>query len=238
MAQPVHSLDAVPELRELLERRFPDSVPVTYRTAGGIVTGVEALDRVLPAGGFPRGALTTWTDGAGASAVVRAACGAAVSRGERAAWVDGAGVVAGESWRSGPILIRPPDRTGALKCVEVLLRSGGFALVALSGASATDTELVRLSRVAREGGAALVVVGVRSSAAALRIASRIPPEGYHWRSGPFGPARVEAVTVRTRARAMGLDARTEFSLPVMHHDIRLSLEPELADRRGTPPRPR
>ena len=44
MAVPLH------ELRKLLEGRFPDAVPVTYRTAGAVATGLDELDRMLPGG--------------------------------------------------------------------------------------------------------------------------------------------------------------------------------------------
>jgi hypothetical protein len=38
--------------------------------------------------------------------------------------------------------------------------------------------------------------------------------------------------VRVRARAPGWNAHAEFPIPVTRHELRLSLEPELADRRG------
>ena len=230
---------AVPlqELRRLLEGRFPDAVPVTYRTAGAVGTGLGELDRVLPGGGLPRGRLAAWAPGGGATAVLQAACLEAVRRGERAAWVDGAGVVAGEFWRGGPLLVRPAAGEGrgraALAAAEELLRSGGFALVVVSGVEAVGTEAVRLARAAREGGSALVMLTAGVPVAALRLRSRIAPDGYRWRRGPFGePAEVEAVRLQVQATAMGWSARTELVLSVARHDLRLSLDPGLADRRG------
>lgn len=230
MSSPVH------DLRRLLERRFPDALPIAYGTTEVVGTGVPGLDALLPGGGLPRGRLTTWMEGGGATALLRAACEAAAERGERTAWVDGRGLVEGESWCAGPVLLRPPDPVRALECAEVLLRSGGFALVVVTGAPAGESELLRLARVAREGGGALVVVGGRSSGAVLDVASRIPPDGWRWRSGLFGPAEVEAATVVVRVRALGLERRATLDLPVETHEHRLSLEPELADRRGTPRR--
>lgn len=222
------------ELRQTLERRFPGAVPVTYRTAGAVAMGIGALDHLLPGGGLPRGRLAVWAPGGGATAVLRAACGAVVGRGERAAWVDGAGTVAGAFWRPGPLLLRPAGGREALECAEELLRSGGFALVVLAGVEAVGGDGVRLSRAVREGGGAFVILSTGAPIAALRLASWIPPDGYHWRRGPFGePAEVEGVAVRVRASAMGLNVRTEFLLPVAHHDLRLSQDPELADRRGS-----
>lgn len=220
-------------LRELLERRFPDAVPVTHRTAGAVPTGVSALDRALPGGGLPRGRLVAWAPGGGATAVLRASCREAVGRGERAAWVDGAGVVAGCAWRGEAALFRPPGGREALECAEELARTGGFALVVLSGEGAGDPERVRLARAAREGGGVLVVLDPGGFMASVRLATRIRPEGYRWRLDPFGePAEVESVTVHARMAALGWSRETEFSLPVSDHELRLSLEPALGDRRG------
>jgi hypothetical protein len=223
----------VAALRKLLEQRFPDAVPVTHRTAGGVATGISALDRVLPGGGLPRGRLVAWAPGGGTTAVLRSACHTATTRGERAAWIDAAGVVTGDAWRSRVALFRPPGERAALECVEELARSGGFALVVLAGAPAGETERVRLSRAAREGGGTLVLLEADGFMASLRLASRIRPEGYRWRLDPFGdPAEVEAVTVRVRVAALGWSREAEFSLPVVGHELRLSLEPSLGDRRG------
>lgn len=222
----------VAELREVLARRFPDAVPVTYRTAGAVATGIAALDGVLPGGGLPRGVMAVWAPGGGATAVLQAACAGAVARGERAAWVDGAGVV-GPGWGPGPLLLRPVGGRAGLECAEELLRSGGFAAVVLSGVEVSVSDAVRLSRAVREGGGAFVALVGGGVSAPLRLVSRISPEGYRWRLGPFGePAEVEAAVVRVRVSAMGLSAEAEFPLPVVHHEVRLSLESGLVDRRG------
>lgn len=146
------------ELRRLLEQRFPDALPVTYGTTETVPTGVAFLDAILPSGGLPRGRLTRWQAGGGATALLRGACVRSCSHGERSAWVDGAGVIAGASWPPGPVLLRPPDARAALECAEVLLRSTGFALVVLAGARPDPMAHWRLARAAREGGGALVVV--------------------------------------------------------------------------------
>lgn len=224
----------VAELRETLARRFPDAVPVTYRTAGAVATGLAALDRVLPGGGLPRGRLTAWASGGGSTALLRSTCAAVVAGGERAAWVDGARVLAGGEWRAGPLLLRPAGGVLALESAEELLRTGGLALVVLSGVEMHGTEEVRLSRAAREGGGAFVLLGGGSAMAALRLSSRILPEGYRWRPGPLGePAEVDSAVVQLRASALGWSARVELTLPVVPYELRLSVEPGLADRRGS-----
>ena len=48
------------------------------------------------------------------------------------------------------------------------------------------------------------------------------------------PLKLQDVTVEVNARAVGWSARTDFPIPVMHHELRLSLESALADRRGLP----
>jgi hypothetical protein len=220
-------------LRQLLEQRFPDATPVTHRTTEQVVTGIAALDRVLPSGGFPRGRLSVWSPQGGATAILRAACVATCKLGERAAWIDGAHSIAGSSWADGPVLLRPKTRTHALRAAEELLQSGGFAMVILAGTETRGTETVRLTRAARDGGAALITLTTLTTLSSLRLVSSIDPHGYRWRRTPFGePASVRDVLVRIRARAMGWNASSQLHVPVMHHELRLSLEPSLADRRG------
>jgi hypothetical protein len=222
-------------LREHLERRFPDAQPVRSGTTGAVATGIGALDGALPAGGLPRGRVTLWRPGGGATAVLRSACEAVVARGERAAWVDGAGLVAGAYWREGgPLLFRPGPGLAA-SCAEELLRSGGFALVVLAGGGGVlgDGEGVRLGRGAREGGGGLVVVAEGAPVSHVRARSVLDPSGFVWRRGPFGePVWLESVAVRVRLESMGLDRRVRFRLPVEYHDVRMCLEPGLVDRRG------
>jgi hypothetical protein len=223
----------VTALRELLETRFPSSVPVTQRTASALATGIGALDRALPGGGFPRSRLVVWRPGGGATAALRAACQAVVERGERAAWVDGAGLVSGPFWRSDASLFRTSGSRQALECAEELVRSGGLALVVVTGTRSEEAERVRLSRATREGGSTLAMLERGGFMASVRVASRIRPGGYRWRENAFGePAEVESVTVQARVRALGWNEEADFSLRVMGHDLRLSLEPSLVDRRG------
>jgi len=226
-------MSALLRLRHEIAQCAPDAVPVTRRTAVQVATGVAALDAILPGEGLPRGRLAVWMPGGGAAAVLRAACQATVTGGERAAWVDGLGTIAGASWEEGPMLIRPKSRKDALRCADELLRSGAFALVVLAGAEPEGTETVRLSRAVREGGGAFVALTESASMASVRLTSRILPHSYRWRPDPFGdPAELEEATVQVRARAMGWNEHTQFRLPVMRHDLRLSLDPELTDRRG------
>lgn len=226
------SIDA---LRALIEQRFPDAAPLTggTRTTEYVATGLGVLDRVLPNGGLPRGRLSVWAPQGGATAILRASCRSVVASGERSAWIDGDNTVAGTFWDEGPYLVRPKSRLHALRAAEELLRSGGFSLLVIAGAEPQGTEMVRLTRSAREGGTALVALGTSASMASLRLTSKLLR--YRWRRTPFGdPAEVQDATVRVHARSVGWNAHIDFPIPVTHHELRLSLESELADRRGLP----
>ena len=234
---------SVAALRALIQQRFPDATPLpltgqpdSASIAEQVATGIAPLDRILPHGGLPRGRLSVWAPQGGATAILRAACHATVAAGERAAWIDGDNTVAGAFWGpegDGSFLVRPKSRLHALRAAEELLRSGGFSLLILAGTEPQGTETVRLTRAAREGGTALVTVGLGAAMASLRLTSNLVH--YRWRRTPFGdPAEPRDATVRVAAKAIGLSAHAEFQLPVTHHELRLSLESELADRRGLP----
>jgi len=226
-------MSALPVLRSLLEQRFPDATPVTHRTAEPVTTGVLPLDAILPGGGLPRGRLSVWLPKGGATAVLRAACHTTVANGERAAWIDALGTISGEFWEEGPVLVRPASRINSLRCAEELLRCGGFSLLVLAGAEPVGTEMVRLSRSAREGGSAFVALSSHTSMASLRLTSQILPQSYRWRKTPFGdPAEARSAMVRVRAYSLGWNRQTEFSVPIEQHDQRLCLEAGIVDRRG------
>jgi hypothetical protein len=223
----------VAELRGILERSFPDAIPPAYRTAGGIATGLGALDRALPNGGLPRGRLSVWQTGVGSAALLRSACLEVVRGGERAAWIDARRTACADVSWAGVALVRPEEARDALLCAEELLRCGGFALVVLSGVETRGTERLRLCRAAREGGSALVESSAEGYMAAVRIRSWVEAGALRWeRSGLGEPIRLKEVRVRVRATALGWSREVEVSLPVTSHAHRLSLEPTLVSRRG------
>ena len=220
-------------LRSLLEQRFPDATPVTHRTAEPVATGIAPLDGILPNGGLPRGRLSVWLPQGGATAILRAACLTVASSGERAAWIDGLGTIPGQFWEEGPILVRPANRRNSLRAAEELLRCGGFSLIVLSGSEPAGTEMVRLSRAAREGGSAFVALTSHTSMASIRLVSRIMPHSYVWQRSPFGdPAEACSASVKVRAQSLGWNRHAEIRVPIVPHEVRSSLEPGLPDRRG------
>lgn len=223
---------SVAALRELLDRRFPDATPVTQQTVRPVATGIVELDCILPRGGLPRGRITSWQPTGGATAILCSACRATAAGGERAAWIDGAGSVS-SFWEDGPLLFRPSGRIQALRAAEQLLRSAGFGLVVLTGVDPDPTEMVRLSRATHDSGGAFAAVTRTTVLAGLRIASTIAPDGYRWRRDPFDdPAEATAVAVRVEAQSLGWKQAVDLMMLVVPYDLRLSLEPGLADRRG------
>jgi hypothetical protein len=193
---------------------------------------VPGLDAAFPAGGLPRGRLTAWMPQGGAMAILRATSQALLAAGERAAWIDG-GHTAGPFWTDGPLLIRPTGRINALRWGEGLLHCGGFALVVLAGVEPQATEAVRLARAAHTGGGAFIALTTSAVMAGLRVTSRVLADSYEWSRGPFAdPAAVRAATVDVRVRAPGWNESARVVLPITPYDLRLSLDPELVDRRG------
>ncbi len=221
------------DLRTLLSERFPTAILLPNRGPSVVSTGLAALDRILPNGGFPRGRITVWQSPmAGGTAVLRSAVAESLGRGERVAWIDGARSI-GPHWTGGPLVIRPSTTDLARKAAEILLRCGGFALVVLAGLELDPAAMLRLSRMVHEGGGAFVAFTAAHHTAMLRLTSRLLPDQLRAAPGPFGEvALIERVAVRVEARSPGWNAHTILQLPTRHHDLRLSLEPGVADRRG------
>jgi hypothetical protein len=221
------------ELRELLDLRFPDAAPIQRYRTEVVATGIGELDGIFPSGGFPRGRLSVWAPGGGATAVLRSVCISAVAGGERAVWIDGGGTITGAFWDAGPILIRPRDRVHALRAAEALLRSGGFAVVVIAGADPEGTENVKLSRAAHESGGACIALTSSATTSALRAWSSIQPHGYVWRRDPHGDAAaIDAATVEVRVSSLGWNRRARVVLPVRRDESRMALPIDLPDRRG------
>ena len=222
------------DLREHLARRFPDAIPLAGRRDAGLATGIEAFDNILPNGGLPRGRATVWSAPAsGATAILATACQSLLATGMRTAWIDGARIL-GLGWEDGPLVLRPRTPLLGLRFAELLLMSGGFALVVMSGIPAERTTLFRLGRAVHEGGGAFAMVADGTLPAPLRLRSRYLPERFAYARTPFGdPALLRHVTIAIDANSSGWNATTTLTLPVHAHDVRSALDPGLADRRGS-----
>ncbi len=224
---------SVVAIQAVLSQRFPDAVSNRGWTRGTVSTGITALDAALPDGGFQRGRMAVWSPAPGVAALLRTTALRTVAGGERAVWIDATHTIFGACWCEGPLLIRPDGPVAGLRAVEELARSGGFGLVVLDGVDPDTTAMVRVSRAAHEGGAAVVLLTRTTALASLRLASRPLPGEYVWRRSLLGePAAVTAVKLLVEARASGWFASTELTIPVWHDDLRLALETRYPDRRG------
>ena len=169
---------AVPLSLDALRRRLAEVLGEPRPEAPGLPTGVAALDRLLPGGGLPRGRLTTLVGpaGGGRTTLVRAAAAETLRSGGWVAYVDATRTLAPREWAevaAGAVahavcadrpprlcVVRPHDAARGAWCADVLLRSGAFALVVLDGAPPlSHATAVRLTRLARDADAALVVLG-------------------------------------------------------------------------------
>src|SRR5690606_32372293 len=158
--------------------------------SAALPTGVSALDALLQGGGIPRGRLTEFLGerGSGRTTVVRQMVLQAAAAGHRVAFIDASRTLAPHDWAmlgtyAGAWVIRPADAARGAWCADVLLRTGAFALVVLDGVPALKRSVsVRLTRLAREHDAALVLLGENDvpsqSGGALRLRFEVAaPEG-------------------------------------------------------------
>ena len=162
---PTAAAAAAAELAALRQRLAGVVAPSRVGTAA-ISTGFAALDRALSDGGVPCGRLTeiVGTRGSGRTTLVRQIVAGALAALHWVAYFDGARTLAPRDWagagETGRLrVVRPPDAERSAWCADILLRSGAFGLVVLDGGVPLSRQIaVRLTRLAREQNAALVVV--------------------------------------------------------------------------------
>jgi len=208
-AGPPGSRELIEELRERIrhiERRAP-------RRAAFEASGLEAVDGLLPGGGFPRGALSEiqGEPGSGKTALCLSTMARSMRADGLAAFVDGRGELYPPAAAALGVdlarllLVRPPaSGTGqgistALWSAEVLLGSGAFEVVALDlpllgaargeGRAAVPPGVMvrRLVVAAEKGGAVGLWLSAPSAGQAsggLRLPAAVRLE---IRRGPEGP---------------------------------------------------
>lgn len=230
-------------LAELVQL-LPPPAPV----APAIPTGIAALDAALN-GGLPRGRLTEMvgSTGSGKTTLARAVVEATVAGHGWVAYVDAQRTLDARDWvhlgdAEGVWMIRPHDATRAAWCADILLRSGAFALVVLDGApTLTKPAAVRLTRLARDSGAALVILGDRAGAAsqlggAVRLVLERTTAGSRRSPRPdarqgSSPGESTMRTIAVRIEKGGTLRTVEVSCAVAVAR-RLCAHPEVPDRRG------
>lgn len=133
-------------------------------------TGFAEVDRLL-GGGFPRGRMSeiAGPPSSGRTSLALGLLATVTGAGETAALVDRADAFDPASAEAAGVdlervlWLRARDPGDALRCIERLLQTDGFALVVLDETTATtalpSTTALRLSRLTAGGDAALVLLG-------------------------------------------------------------------------------
>ena len=199
----------------------PRGTPLPLQVGVGEAPAVPALPTGLPeldalaTGGVPRGRLTEVVArrGGGRTTLLRQLVARTIADGGWVAVIDASRTLAPSDWAPAATtgrlwIVRPEDATRAAWCADVLLRSGAFALVVLDAAPPLSrTVAVRLTRLARETGAAFVVAGEPGAGATgttpLAGALRFRVSAIHARGAP--PASRQG---RRREREHALNDRT------------------------------
>ena len=199
-------MSASPSLATL-KQQLAEVLAAGRPEAPGLGTGVSALDEALEGRGIPRGRLTevVGAAGSGKTTLLRRLVAEAVEKRLWVAYVDAARTLAPRDWAhlggrggrdalgsafGGVWMVRPLDPARGAWCADVLLRSGAFALVVLDGAPPLARAVaVRLTRLARDTGSALVVVGDERGASALPGALRLRVSAPGPRPSALGRAR-------------------------------------------------
>lgn len=229
-------------LQEVLRARFPAAAPeLAPRPDGGVGTGLEALDRLLPRGGLPRGQVTEWVvaRSGGSATLLRRLVLHWARPDEKVALVDAGRTLAAADWvvaRSTALtFVRPPEPGDGPWCAELLLRVGGFSLVVLDGVELRSRAAQRLSHLARESDSALLVIrptwapghGGRGGLATVRL-QLAPASPTLTGPGKTPPGRA---TVTAALIKGGSPAQVEVSRETVPTHW-LCVHPLVPDRRG------
>ena len=165
---------------------------------------MRGLDAALPGGGLPRGRITELLApaGLGKTTLARAIATTTLQAGHAVAWVDATRTLDPRDWvqvdatgRDALWVVRPADSAKAAWCADLILRTGAFALVVLDGAPVLPrTIAVRLSHLARDADASLLLLGDGNKASeiggALRLVLKRRP-ARDTRGGPQIAALIE-----------------------------------------------
>jgi hypothetical protein len=148
-----------------------------------LATGFSSLDQVLE-GGLPRGWISEITGPvtSGRTMLLMVLLAATTRRGEVAALIDFPNALHPETARSAGVelthllWVRPPSLKDGICCAELLLKAGGFGLVALDLGEPPPWQLrapiwPRLARAAKRAGSVVALVGHRRVAGSFAAMS-------------------------------------------------------------------
>ncbi len=250
MSAPAIAVDALSEIQKRIAL-ITSAEPADPSSALG--TGIAGLDAVLSRRGIPRGRLTevVGARGSGKATLLRCMTMETISRELGVAYVDASRTLAPRDWagvasEAGDAfwVVRPRQASRGAWCADVLLRSGAFALVVLDGAPPlTRSIAVRLTRLAHDAAAALVVVGgdhappsMLSGALRLHVSRMRPKPRYDITSAGADPPTPPGVMTRWMTIAVEKGGRGQRRIVEVEHAVsvahRLCAHPEVPDRRG------
>ena len=208
-----------------------------------LATGVEALDAKLLGGGLPRGRLTEviGARGSGKATLLRQIVAETLRQAGWVACIDATRTLAPRDWAhlgedDGLWMIRPRDPSRAAWCADVLLMCGAFALVVIDSAPVVSRSVaVRLTRLAREANAALVIAGEEGGTSLLGGAARLHVRRAERRAlhpPPTVRERRMTILVEKGGGGVGGTHRTVEVSCAIGVARRLCTHPEVPDRRG------
>lgn len=234
---------------QVLREQLAAVVAGTPSTNPGLPTGVRGLDLALPGGGLPRGRITELLApaGLGKTTLARAVASSTLKAGHAVAWVDATRTLDPRDWvqvdatgRDALWVVRPADAAKAAWCADLILRTGAFALVVLDGAPVLPRNIaVRLSQLARDADASLLLLGDGNKASeiggALRLVLKRRP-ARDTRGGPQVAVLIEKGGPQQHVPLlleMGNAAnRADTDASTASIARRLCAHPEVPDRRG------
>ena len=186
--------------------------------------GLPWLDAVL-GGGWPCGRISEicGPPSSGKTSLGLALLAAATRRGELAACIDVDDALHPRcAAASGVDLqrllwVRPPALRAALRCTELVLRSGGFTLVVLDlglqSARVPPPAWLRLLRAAEHARSAFVVLALRRVAGSFAFLSlRVQPRRVRWQPGAWPLLDGFASSVRLERNKLGVLRATEIEV--------------------------
>lgn len=195
LASTVHQTSAVARLAKL---SLPGRVYVGLTTPEPVrrlPSGCRHLD-VLLDGGLPRGRVSELLGplSSGKTSLVCAWLATTTQRGEVVACVDLADALdpasialAGADLRR-VLWVRPPSATDGLRCTELLLHAGGFAVVVLDLGAVPLRRSVwpRLMRAAEQSHTALIILAPQRVAGSFAVFSlALRPRAQRWQRGAW-----------------------------------------------------